>query len=157
MIQTSRRLFLRATGTFGAFCFGIASGLLGPRLAQAAWPQAAFDSKTPAETMNALFQAATATPSDAIRVLLPQIAENGTQVPVSVRTTLPKVESITIIAEGNPRPLAAVLKPSPRAKGSVGIRVKLAKTQLVTAVVKSDGKLFKASKEITVSIGGCGG
>jgi sulfur-oxidizing protein SoxY len=157
MIHISRRFFLRAVGTIGTFCLGAVSGVLGALPARAAWPQAAFGSRNVSDVMNALFQTAAATPSTAIRVLMPDIAENGTQVPVTVKTTLLKVESITVIAEGNPRPLAAVLRPAPNATGDVSIRIKLAKTQAVTAVVKSDGKLFKASKEITVSVGGCGG
>lgn len=157
MNRIGRRFFMRAAGAAAALCAGIASGVLGVRAALAAWPQAAFGARDVKGAMGSLYQADAATPSKDVRLLLPEIAENGTQVPVTVATTLPKVESIAIIAEGNPRPLIAVLKPAPSVTGGMTVRVKLAKTQTVTAVVKSDGKLYKASKEINVSVGGCGG
>ncbi len=153
MTRFNRRLFLRAASAFGVLCLG---GLL-PRSARAAWPQAGFDARDVKQLMTALFQDAAASVSADIKVLAPDIAENGTVVPITIKTVLPKVESITLVAEGNPRPLAAVFRPDARATSEIGIRVKLAKTQSVTAIVKSDGKLYKASKEINVSVGGCGG
>jgi sulfur-oxidizing protein SoxY len=153
MIRFNRRLFLRTASAFGVLCLG---GLL-PRSARAAWPQAGFDARDVKQLMTALFQDAAASVSADIKVLAPDIAENGTVVPITIKTVLPKVESITLVAEGNPRPLAAVFRPDARATSEIGIRLKLAKTQSVTAIVKSDGKLYKASKEINVSVGGCGG
>lgn len=153
MTRFNRRLFLRTASAFGVLCLG---GLL-PRSARAAWPQAGFDARDVKQLMTALFQDAAASVSADIKVLAPDIAENGTVVPITIKTVLPKVESITLVAEGNPRPLAAVFRPDARATSEIGIRVKLAKTQSVTAIVKSDGKLYKASKEINVSVGGCGG
>jgi sulfur-oxidizing protein SoxY len=153
MIRFNRRLFLRTASAFGVLCLG---GLL-PRSARAVWPQAGFDARDVKQLMTALFQDAAASVSADIKVLAPDIAENGTVVPITIKTVLPKVESITLVAEGNPRPLAAVFRPDARATSEIGIRLKLAKTQSVTAIVKSDGKLYKASKEINVSVGGCGG
>jgi sulfur-oxidizing protein SoxY len=156
MNRFNRRLFLRAASAFGVLCLGAVGGLL-PRSARAAWPQAGFDARDIKQLMSALFQDASAAPSSDVRVLTPEIAENGAVVPITIKTTLPKVESVTLIAEGNPRPLAAVFRPAAGASSDIGIRLKLAKTQTITAVVKSDGKLYKGSKNITVSIGGCGG
>ena len=156
MIYLNRRLFLRAASAVGVLCLGAVGGLL-PRSARAAWPQAGFDARDVKELMSALFKDAAASPSSSVQVLAPEIAENGTVVPITIKTTLPKIESITLVAEGNPRPLAAVFRPDARASSMIGIRVKLAKTQAVTAIVRSDGKLYKASKEINVSVGGCGG
>jgi sulfur-oxidizing protein SoxY len=156
MIHLNRRLFLRTATAVGALCLGAVGGLL-PRAARAAWPQAAFGARDVKELMSALFKDASAAPSKDIRVLTPDIAENGGVVPITIKTTLPKIESVTLIAEGNPRPLAAVFRPGSQAGGDIGIRLKLAKTQTITAVVRSDGKLYKGSKDITVSVGGCGG
>ncbi len=36
-------------------------------------------------------------------------------------------------------------------------RVKMGESTLVHAVVKADGKLYTASKETKVTLGGCGG
>ena len=45
----------------------------------------------------------------------------------------------------------------PNAVADVSTRLKMGKTSNVTAVVKADGKLYTASKEVKVTIGGCGG
>jgi sulfur-oxidizing protein SoxY len=156
MKRFNRRLFLRAASAVGVLSLGVVGGLL-PRSARAAWPQAGFDARDVKALMSALFKDAAATPSPDVRVLAPEIAENGTVVPITIKTALPKIESITLIAEGNPRPLAAVFRPDARASGDIGIRLKLAKTQTITAVVNSGGKLYKGSKDIVVSVGGCGG
>ena len=39
----------------------------------------------------------------------------------------------------------------------VGSRLKMAKTSKVVALVESGGKLYSASKEVKVTVGGCGG
>ena len=44
-----------------------------------------------------------------------------------------------------------------KAVPSIGTRVKMGKTSNVIAAVKSDGKVYTASKEVKVTIGGCGG
>jgi sulfur-oxidizing protein SoxY len=156
MRRFNRRLFLRTASAVGVLCLGAVGGLL-PRSARAAWPQAGFDARDVKQLMSALFQDAAATVSSDIRVFTPEIVENGAVSPVTIKTTLPKIESITLVAEGNPRPLAAVFRPDARVSGDIGIRLKLAKSQAITAIVKSDGKLYKASREVIVSVGGCGG
>ena len=42
-----------------------------------------------------------------------------------------------------------------KAVPSIGTRVKMGKTSNVIAAVKSDGKVYTASKEVKVTIGGC--
>jgi len=39
----------------------------------------------------------------------------------------------------------------------VANRLKMAKTCNVIAIVESEGKLFSATKEVKVTVGGCGG
>jgi sulfur-oxidizing protein SoxY len=39
----------------------------------------------------------------------------------------------------------------------VSNRLKVAKTSTVVALVESGGKVYSASKEIKVTVGGCGG
>ena len=40
---------------------------------------------------------------------------------------------------------------------AVASRLKMAKTTKVVAVVESGGKLYSATKEVKVTVGGCGG
>ena len=95
--------------------------------------------------------------SDEIKLKAPDIAENGAVVPVTVSSSMGNVEAISIIAEANPGPLTSTYALSSASEAFVSTRIRLAKTGNVVAVVKADGKLYSASKEVKVTIGGCGG
>jgi len=77
-------------------------------------------------------------------------------VPVEVQTDM-EADSIAILIDGNPSPLALTADIPAGTKGLVKTRCRMGKTTNVTAVVKSGGKLYTASKEVKVTIGGCGG
>jgi sulfur-oxidizing protein SoxY len=117
---------------------------------------AAFQNKSLDEALSNLFEG-TAAESDKITIKAPHIAENGKVVPIEVSTDLPKVESITILSEKNPRPLVAKFNFVGNAKGWLKTRIKMGGTGNVIVVVKADGKLYKASRKIKVTVGGCGG
>lgn len=122
-----------------------------------AWPEKAFEAKSSDDTMKALFGTTETSESSAVVLSAPDIAENGAVVPISVSSTLEGVESISIIVEKNPSPLAASFDLGPNAVADVSTRLKMGKTSNVIAVVKADGKLHTAQKEVKVTIGGCGG
>ena len=107
--------------------------------------------------MSKLFGSADNTPSADIKIKAPDIAENGAVVPVSVSTTMGNVASIAVIAEKNGTPLASNFKLGANAIPNVSTRIKMGKTSDVVAIVKADGKLYSASKNVKVTIGGCGG
>lgn len=95
---------------------------------------------------------------------LPEIAENGNTVPLAVAvegemTESSYVKAIHVIAEGNPRPDVASFHFTPRSgMAQVSTRMRLAKTQNVIAVAElSDGSVYKAVRQVKVTIGGCGG
>lgn len=94
----------------------------------------------------------------------PEIAENGNTVPISVSvdsemTESSYVESVTLLADGNPNPAVATFHFSPMSgEAAATTRMRLAKTQNVVAVAKmSDGSVFMDKKLVKVTIGGCGG
>jgi sulfur-oxidizing protein SoxY len=94
----------------------------------------------------------------------PEIAENGNAVPltVSVDSAMDDktyVKAIYIAADGNPNPGVAVYEFTPLSgKAEVSLRVRLQQTQKLVAVAEmNDGTLYTASREIKVTIGGCGG
>ena len=102
--------------------------------------------------------------SGKITLSAPEIAENGSTVPVSVSVDSPMtaddyVDSVIILAEGNPRPGVATFKFSPMSGvAEASTRMRLAKTQKVIAVAKmNSGAVFMDTKEVKVTIGGCGG
>ena len=107
----------------------------------------------------------TSTPkSGKVKIKLPEIAENGNTVPLTVSVDSPMtqdnyVKSIHIGAEGNPNPQIVSLNLTPSSgKAMVSTRIRLAKTQKVVATaVMSDGSVYQSKKKVKVTIGGCGG
>ena len=129
----------------------------GRRLAADAWNKAAFETKTMDETIKALGGAAPAQSKDITFFQTPDIAENGAVVPVGVTSNIPKTESIAILIEKNPNMLAAVFDIPAGTDPSVSTRVKMGQSSNIYALVKADGKYYVASKEVKVTLGGCGG
>ena len=156
-MNLTRRMFMQKVTLGGATVIALASGLLHTVKVMAAWPNEAFAAKTLPDAMQHLFPNGQAEVSTAITLAAPDIAENGAVVPVSVSTELPNVESISIFAENNPSPLVASFELTSDAVPEVSTRMKMAKTSNIIAVVKADGKLYSTSKEVKVTIGGCGG
>jgi sulfur-oxidizing protein SoxY len=87
----------------------------------------------------------------------PDIAENGAVVPVGITSKVPQTESIAILIEKNPNMLAAVFDIPPGTDASLSTRIKMGQTSSVYALVKANGKYYVTSKEIKVTLGGCGG
>jgi sulfur-oxidizing protein SoxY len=152
-----RRTFLK--GTLASSVIGVAAsaGLLNPRTVLAAWPKTAFDAKSVDEVYDALFKSKEASSSSDIKIKAPDIAENGAVVPISVSTTIGGIRSISVLVEKNPAPLAARFNFASNTEGFISTRVKMGKTSNIIAVVKTGDKTFSASKEVKVTIGGCGG
>jgi len=106
-----------------------------------------------------------ATPGEGgITLTAPEIAENGNTVPVSFSVDSPMtedayVESVMIVAEENPLPNVATFHFTPASGvAQASTRMRLARTQNVIAVAKmSDGSIVSDTKNVKVTIGGCGG
>ena len=99
-----------------------------------------------------------------IRLDLPEIAENGNTVPMTVTVDSPMTEQsyvtdVLIVADGNPRGGVATFHFSPASGvAEANTRIRLAATQNITAVAKmNDGSFFTVAKQVKVTIGGCGG
>ena len=120
------------------------------------YPEDAFKQKSDADAIKALY-GKTAEASDKVKLDAPEIAENGAVVPISVSCSLADVASISILVSENPNALAASYKIPAGTVPSVANRIKMAKTTNVIAVVEAGGKLYSTSKEVKVTVGGCGG
>ena len=127
-----------------------------PRLAMAKWSKA-FDNGTVDGALNDLYGSAELTADDAITLKVPEIAENGSVVPVTVKSKMANVTNISIFADKNPQPLAASFTLPEGTAADVSIRIRLGETKVVKAVVEADGKLYTKEQEVKVTIGGCGG
>jgi sulfur-oxidizing protein SoxY len=155
-VDVSRRKFLEVSG--GATLIGalVAAGILKPSFARAEWNKAAFEAKTLDDTLKALGAAAPGDGKDIV-ITAPDIAENGAVVPIGATSNLPNTESIAFLVENNPNMLAATFLIPAGTVPNVSTRVKMARTSNVSVLVKADGKFYQATKEIKVTLGGCGG
>ncbi len=154
----TRRLILQGAVTVALVGLGNIPFSLAPALAAAndKYPDDAFKAKGEADAIKTLY-GRTAEPSDKVKLDAPEIAENGAVVPISVATTLDNVTSISLLVAENPNALAASYQIPPGTVPSVANRLKMAKTSNVTAIVEAGGKLYSATKEVKVTVGGCGG
>jgi sulfur-oxidizing protein SoxY len=138
------------------FAAALAAGLLLPLRALAAWNKEAFGAKTAAEALKSLGIAAS-TESKDVLIDAPQIAENGAVVPIEITSNVPNTKSISIVIEKNPFPLTAKFDFAEGAVPFVKVNVKVGESSFVRALAEAGGKFYSASKEIKVTIGGCGG
>ena len=148
-----RRSILKAAGTLSAAAAAVAAF---PRAVFAAYSEKAFKNPKVEDSLNELFGGNATTPSGDVKLKAPDIAENGAVVPIEVSTSL-KADKIAFMVKENPNPLAIVADIPAGTEAMVKTRVRMGKTTKVTAVVSSNGKLYTASKEVKVTIGGCGG
>ncbi len=155
-MNNQRRNVLKAGSGAALLSTLAAAGLITPGMALADWNKAAFDAKSMADTLKALGVGSPVDSKD-VQVTGPDIAENGAVVPVGVSTTLANVSMVAILIEKNPNALAASFTLPEGTEAAVQTRVKMGQTSNVYALVKADGKFFMATKEIKVTLGGCGG
>jgi sulfur-oxidizing protein SoxY len=99
-----------------------------------------------------------ATPAEGgITLDIPEIAENGASVPVTV--TAPGATAIALFATANPNPGIASFTFGPLAARPVATtRIRLAQSQDVIAVAKlGDGTFVRTTAQVMVTVGGCVG
>ena len=143
----------RQTLALGAGAFGVA--VLGPTAALA---------KNDAEEAIKKFTGGKTPVQGKVKLDLPEIAENGNTVPMTVTVDSPMTEAshvtdVLIVADENPRSGVVVFHFSPASGvAEANTRIRLTATQDVIAVAKmNDGSVFMATKQVKVTIGGCGG
>jgi sulfur-oxidizing protein SoxY len=121
---------------------------------------------TPQEAAEAIakFTGGKAAAAGRISIDLPEIAENGNTVPLTIALDSPMtaedhVSDILVVAEANPRPTVVTFHLTPMSgRAEVATRIRLAATENVTVVARtSKGQLITAQKMVKVTVGGCGG
>jgi sulfur-oxidizing protein SoxY len=152
-----RRTFLKSAGIAGSVVVAIGAGLLkSGEVFAAAWNTSAFGAKNISDAVSAAGYAGAAESKD-IEIKAPEIAENGAVVPVEVTCKIPGTTSLAIFVEKNPTPMVAEFNFMNGAESYISSRIKMGQTSLVRIAVKAGGKTYMASKEVKVTIGGCGG
>ena len=130
--------------------------LLKPFAAAAAWSKEAFGAKTAADALKSLGVSSPA-PSKDIAIEAPQIAENGAVVPIEITSKVPGTSSIVVLIEKNPFPLLGKFDFMEGALPFVKVNVKMGETSDVRVIAQAGGKTYVATREVKVTIGGCGG
>jgi sulfur-oxidizing protein SoxY len=133
------------------------TGALIPRTARASWPSAAFDAAALSGAEQLLFDGRPIEDSAQLSISAPDIAENGRVVPVGVRIELPNATQFALLAANNPTPLLARVRLTPAVAPEVALRVKLDETTDLIAIAEADGQLYRTSRSVKVTGGGCGG
>lgn len=131
------------------------------------WPQslfakrsseAAFTTKSMAESIKDLIGDADVIEDQKhIHINAPTISENGSVVPISVEVDMDNVDAISLLVEKNPLPLTSSYKFHKVSAPYVSTRIKMRETSNVVALVSANGKHYKATELVKVTIGGCGG
>ena len=148
-MQMNRRTLLQAGAVLGA-------ALLVPMRALAAWNKAAFEAKTAAEAMHSL-GISNAVESSELQIRAPDIAENGAVVPIDITSNIAGTRSLSVFIEKNPFPYTGTFDFPEGTLAYVHLRAKLGESTLVRVVAAAGGKYYTATKEVKVTIGGCGG
>ena len=155
-MHSGRRKVLQGTGGFALMGLAMAAGLFKPALARADWNKEAFSTKSFADAVKAMGGSPPVQSKDIV-LNSPDIAENGAVVPFTVESKLPGTKSIALLVEKNPNILAADFEIPQGTDPWINTRIKMGQTSNVFALVKADGKYYYASKEVKVTLGGCGG
>lgn len=157
-MNSPRRHFLQRATLFTAAAAAFGSGLLKSAGAWAAatWNVQAFTAKTASDAYSRSGYTNAVTSSDII-LKLPEIAEDGSVVPVQASSNIPGTTSMAIFVPDNPNPLIADFTFLNGAEPFIATRIKMAKTSSVQIMAKADGKVYMTSKSIKVTAGGCGG
>jgi sulfur-oxidizing protein SoxY len=148
MLFDRRNILALGAGAFGAAAFGVALAL----------------AKNDSDDVIKEFTGGKKPVEGKVKLDLPEIAENGNTVPMQVSVDSPMTEQshvtdLIVIAPENPRAKVATFHFSPASGvAEASTRIRLASTQDVIAIAKmNDGSLYMASKQVKVTVGGCGG
>ncbi len=125
------------------------------RLLAQQWNDKAFNEVVFADSLKSV-GAVDLIKSDQIEMKVPEIAENGAIVPIQVSSAISGTERIYVFAEKNPQPLVASFTFHKGADPFFATRIKMGESANVHVVVLAEGRYFVATREVKVTIGGCG-
>src|SRR6266850_7324444 len=127
-----------------------------PLAALAAWNKEAFSAKTAGDALKSL-GIANPQPSKDLTIEVPEIAENGAVVPIEISSAIPGTTALIVVIDKNPFPLIARFDFKEGALPVVKVNLKMGETSDVRVLAEAGGKYYSATREVKVTIGGCGG
>ncbi len=155
-----RRTFLKQALSGSALAVAAGAGLLRPTQALArtwpSWPQAAFRQKDIPMMLREVFGTRPIV-TGGVDLHVPLEAENGAVVPVVLQSQVPGAQMLALVVDKNPYPLVTVVHLTPEALPFFNVRIKMGKSSLVRAYVATADKVHTVTRQVKVTIGGCGG
>lgn len=148
-----RRKALKTGGGLGLLGVLAAFGMV-PGAVLAGVNRAAFEAKSLSEAFEALGVLAPEN-SALVHLTAPDVAANGAVVPVTVESMFSGTEQIAILVDKNPTMLSASFAIPQGTEGYISTNIRMAQTATVVALVKAGGKIYRASREVQVTVGGC--
>jgi sulfur-oxidizing protein SoxY len=152
-MKINRRKFLQTSIALSA----AGASLLKTSVVNAEWLAADFSPNSFDLAMKQLLKGKAIVETDKIDLNIPEIAENGALVPVTVSSSLKNIQSIALVVEQNPVPLAIRAELMPELEPFLSARLKIADTSFVFALAETEKVYFSVKKKVKVTIGGCGG
>jgi sulfur-oxidizing protein SoxY len=96
-------------------------------------------------------------PSDQLALIVPDIAEDGAIVPITIETALSDVKSILLFVEKNPIPLTARFNFRVDMQAYVSLHIKMNDSSDIIAIAEmANGTAYSTKKWVKVLQGGCG-
>jgi len=153
MRPTQRRFFLKKSAFIALSGLG---GFFGMHSGHAARTGNYFSNRTFSESLQTIFNGQALIDSSEITAVLPQVAENGAVIPISISSELDNIRRIFILVEKNPTQLAAEITLSPNVPVYLTARIKMAESCDVWVVADQNGQLLCCRRWVKVVQGGCG-
>jgi sulfur-oxidizing protein SoxY len=117
----------------------------------------AWTAKSVDDAIAALYGDAKPEVSDKITVKTPKVASNGGAVPVTIKSDI-DAKSVTLLQNVNPESAVATWTVPEGGVVNYSVKIKMKGSGKVIVVVEGkDGKLYTASNELEVALGGCEG
>lgn len=126
------------------------------RPAFAAWSAEHFASGEFTSRFEQVFAGQAIIDSPDIIISLPEIAENGAAVPITISSELEQIERLYIWVEKNPTPLAAEFELSEAVAVYITARIKMAESCHVIVIAQQGQRLLRNQQWVKVMQGGCG-
>lgn len=148
-----RRVFLKA---LWLWVTAVSASLTFPRYALSQWPERNFAAGDFSTRFREVFADSPVVDSQDILINLPDIAENGAVVPITISSELSGINRIFIWAEKNPTPLVAEFELDESMLVFLTARIKMAESCPVIVIAQQGDSLLRNQKWVKVMQGGCG-
>lgn len=110
------------------------------------------------DTPSALAALGVQNPDPGKRILLdvPEIVDKDVITSIKVKSAIPNTDWIAVLIDKNPFPLVGQFDLAGVKSHDIAVTAKFARTSMVIAVVRADGKYYRVDKEVKVAVIGCG-